>query len=275
MKSLHGRSVVITGASSGIGRAAAIAFAKRGANLVLAARRVEKLEEVKREVEALGVKALVVPTDVTDPAQVQRLIDASIEHYGKIDVLINNAGVGMMGAFNETPIEEIREVFEVDFFSVVQMMRAALVAMERDEEGVIVNIASTAGLMPSPYISAYNAAKAALVMLSESVNVEYMGSRIHIVAYCPHITESSFQEAKRTSGRYRNWIRFGSVVTAEAVAEDIVRAVLRPRPLVIHGLLSRVSWKVRALAPWLYYPVVRRFRDRLREANPISEDRSS
>lgn len=269
MKTLRGKAVVITGASSGIGEAAAYAFARQGSNIVLAARRVEKLEEIKTKIEAIGVKALVVPTDVTDPWQAQRLIDASIEHFGQIDVLINNAGAGLAGVLAEIPIEEIRKNYDLNVFGAIQVMQPTLKTMERQGWGVILNVASTAGLLPSPYIPVYNSTKAALIMLSESTNIEYLGTRIKVVAFCPHYTETPFQEVKKGFGRFKNIVVIGKPESAESVANKMVRTALKPKPLVpLGGFVTWIGRFVHLLFPSLYLLGVKSFRDKMQQANP-------
>ena len=272
MRSLRNRVIVITGASSGIGRAAALAFASRGSNVVLAARRIEWLEEIRVEVERMGAKALVVPTDVTAPGHVQRLIDASVEHFGQIDVLVNNAGAGLMGSFVETPMEEVRRLFDLDFLAAADVMQAGLKVMERQERGVIINVSSAAGLLPTPYMPIYNSAKAALVMLSESVNAEYLGTQIRIVAFCPAMTRTEFGTATRRMGRYRIWVRPGGAASAEWVAEKLVSTALHPKPLVTVGRVPILPASlVKLLLPRLYYFGIRWYRDQMQRANPPEE----
>ncbi|HOM72145.1 MAG TPA: SDR family oxidoreductase [Armatimonadota bacterium] len=268
MKTLRDKTVVITGASSGIGRAAAVAFAKRGSNLVLAARRTELLEKVKAEVEGLGVKALTVPTDVTAPRQSQGLIDASIEHFGQIDVLVNNAGRGILGAFPELTIEDVKSLFDVNFFGAVKVMQSTLEAMERQGWGVIINVASVAGLVSAPYTSAYNATKAALIALSESASAEYFGTRIEIVAFCPASTVSEFDQSMQKVGRFQKWIHPLKKASPEWVAERLVRAALKPKPLILLGTYSRTGVIAKFLTPSLYYRAIRWYRDVMQEANP-------
>lgn len=274
MKSLKNKAVVITGASSGIGEAAAYAFARQGSNLVLAARNEDKLNEVKAKVEAIGVKALVVPTDVTDLWQSQRLIDASIEHFGQIDVLINNAGAGMAGALAETPIEEIKKLFDLNVIGAIQVMQPTLRTMERQGWGVVINVASTAGLLPSPYIPVYNATKAALAMLSESTDIEYLGTRINIVAFCPHYTDTPFQNVKKGFGRFQNILVIGKPESAESVANKLVKAALKPKPLIALGGITLLARLILVLAPGLYYLGVKSYREKMRQANPEIEDKN-
>jgi short-subunit dehydrogenase len=211
-------------------------------------------------------------TDVTDPWQCQRLIDATIEHFGQVDVLVNNAGSGITGAFIDTPVEEMLKLYNVNVFGAMMVMQAALKAMERQEMGVVINVASTAGITPSPYMPIYNSTKAALIMLSESVNYEYEGKRIRVAAVCPHITETQFIEAKKSFGRFRNMIFPGKPATAEWVAEKIVRAALNPKPLIALGPLQFPARLTKLLCPPLYNRIMRYYRDKMQEANPPVEN---
>jgi short-subunit dehydrogenase len=289
---LVGKTVVITGASSGIGRAASIAFGRRGANVVIAARNMDRLDESAAEVEKTGSQCLVVPTDVTQTDQVQKLIDASVERFGRIDVLVNNAGRGMLGEFLETPIEKARELFEVNFFAAAVVMHSALRAMKTQGEGTIINVASTAGVLPMAYMSVYNATKAALISLSESVNIEYMGKGIKVVAFCPHVTQTDFTTGMQDSGRYKKPVILGhpihcglaierairilsltlgppfNPVPAEWVAEQLVQTALKPKPVVVlSGFIRRGQMAKLLLPPW-FYSVVRRSRDLMDLENP-------
>lgn len=271
MKTLRNKVVVITGASAGIGKAAALAFAKEGSNVVLAARRVELLNEVKTQVEAMGVKVLVVPTDISDPEQVQRLNDATIEHFGQIDVLVNNAGSGLIGSFIETPLEEARKLFDLNFFGSAAVMQAALKTMERQGWGTVINVASTAGILPSAYIPIYNASKAALIMLSESVNIEYFGTRINVSVVCPGVVETDFLTSEKTVGRFKRWVKPMKGASAEWVAAKIVQTALKPSPAVILGPMSFVGRISKELIPQAYYAFTKQLRDKMQKANPSTE----
>ncbi len=122
----RGRVVLITGASSGIGRAAARAYAAQGAHVVLAARREELLRELARELEGLGVRAAAVRCDITQPADVARLMREAEEHFGGVDILVNNAGIGLFGPVEALAEEQLRQVFELNFFALVRVTQAAL-----------------------------------------------------------------------------------------------------------------------------------------------------
>ncbi len=149
--------VVITGASSGIGRATAIGFARQGAAVVLAARREWALREIAESCERLGVPTLVVPTDTTDEDAVRALVQAALERFGRIDVWVNNAGVGLYARFEDTPAADFRKVIETNFFGYVHGARAVLPHFYRQGHGVLINNASIMARVPGPYVSAYAA----------------------------------------------------------------------------------------------------------------------
>src|SRR5688572_5679017 len=162
-RSLHGSVVVITGASSGFGRGAALAFAGEGASVVLVARRDEVLDEVAAECEALGSRALVAPADVGYEDDVEQVGYDAIERFGRIDVWINNAGVGAIGRFDEVPLADHRRVIETDLLGVIYGSHVALRQFRRQGFGTLINVASALGKVPAPYYGSYTAAKYGVV----------------------------------------------------------------------------------------------------------------
>lgn len=195
--------VVITGASSGIGRAAAQEFARRGATLVLAARRAQALDEVARECKELGGHALAVPTDVTDEAAVQDLARRAIETFGRIDVWVNNAAVTLFARIEEAPYEDYRRVIETNLLGYVHGARAAIPYFREQGSGVLVNVSSVVGKVGQPNTSAYCATKFAIVGLSECLRQELLDVEdIHVCTVMPPSVDTPiFQHAANYTGR--------------------------------------------------------------------------
>lgn len=164
--------VVITGASSGIGRATALAFAERGHHVVLAARDEDTLQPIAEACEAIGGRALVVPTDVTDAAAVRALANHAIAHFGHVDVWFNNVGVGAVGLFDETPIEAHRRVIESNLLGHMHGAHAILPHFRSQGSGTLINMISLGGWVPSPYATAYSASKFGLRGFSEALRAE-------------------------------------------------------------------------------------------------------
>lgn len=184
-KILHGKNTLITGASSGIGKAVALLFAKEGADLCLVARRKEELLKVDAECRAFGVKTLSVPADITDEGQVKRMAQESIASFKKIDVLINNAGYGRYGPFHTMPIEEWDRMWKVNVRGAVLVIQAILPSMVAAKSGHIVNISSIHGIHTSANASAYCATKFAVTGLSEALAKELWKDGIKVSAVCP------------------------------------------------------------------------------------------
>lgn len=191
MQDLAGTVVVITGASSGIGRAAALAFARQGACVVLAARRAELLEQVAGDCRALGAEAFAVPTDVTDAQAVQRLADKTEETFGPIDVWINNAGTGVFGPYQDADLALHRKTIEVNLLGSMHGAYAALPVFLRQGRGVLINNISLGGWAPTPFASAYTASKFGLRGFSASLRQELAPHKdIHICGVFPAMIDT-------------------------------------------------------------------------------------
>lgn len=177
---------IVTGASHGIGRAIAQRLARMGATVVLAARTVSRLEELKREIHAEGGRALVVPTDLRQPEQIEHLIQQTLEQLGKIDILVNNAGVGVFGRpLHETSLESWDEIMDTNLRAVFVAMRAVAPHMIERRTGYIVNISSLAAHNPVPNGAAYAASKWALNGMSISAAEELRAHGIRVSLVCP------------------------------------------------------------------------------------------
>jgi NAD(P)-dependent dehydrogenase (short-subunit alcohol dehydrogenase family) len=246
-RKLRDSVVVITGASSGIGRATALAFARRRAKVVLAARHETSLRELAQECEALGTSALAVPTDVRDEAAVTQLAERAAAAFGRIDVWVNNAGVFMVGKLADVPSDAFRQVIDTNLFGAVNGARAALphLAVSR---GVLINVASMAATMGIPYGSAYVASKWALRGLSESLRQELRDDGVAVVTVLPaSIDTPLFHHGANYTGKAVKPME--PVYPAEQVARTIVARARRPRPEAPVGAVVNASRVMRTLLP--------------------------
>lgn len=249
---LAGATVVVTGASSGIGRATALELASRRANVVVAARRGEPLTTLVDECRARGGDALGLTVDVGDEASVNTLADAAITRFGGIDGWVNNASVSLIGPFEQLPPDAFRRTIDVNFFGVVHGSRAALRAFRRTGRGTIVNVASLAGRVGAPYYSAYAAAKHAVVGFSQSLRMELESEPgIEVCTVMPAAIDTPFfQHSGNYAGRPFKPIR--PVYTPEMVAGQIVGLLEHPRREVFAGEAGLLSTWFRTISPGLF-----------------------
>jgi NAD(P)-dependent dehydrogenase (short-subunit alcohol dehydrogenase family) len=255
---LRDRVVVITGASSGIGRDCARRLASRGANVVLAARRRDVLEVVRDEITAGGGRAIAVQTDVTIRDDVQFLLNATLEHFGRADVWVNNAGYGMVARLEDTTPDEMRAIWETNFLGVLHGCQVALQQMRRQESGHIINVSSLAGRFALPLNFAYAATKHAVNALGQSLAMELEETDIRVSTIMPGLTDTSFFDAtirKIPAGR-KSIVRPAPV---GVVGEAIVRCALRPRDLVVIAPLGRWALVIADACPPVYRAIARRY----------------
>jgi short-subunit dehydrogenase len=222
---IEGRVAVITGASSGIGRETAHEFAANGASVVLAARSRDKLERIAADLAPLPGRCLVVPTDVTERLSVEALIRKTAEEFGAVDILINNAGVGLFAPVADGNIENARYLFEVNVWGAVQCIQAAVPYMSDRRRGHIVNVSSVAGHVAPPYMGMYSATKHALAAISDALRIELGGTGINVSTIYPGLTETSFTENMLQEVEAPEIPPFTRFVGAEVVARRIMQAV--------------------------------------------------
>ncbi|MDV3242022.1 MAG: SDR family oxidoreductase [Methylocaldum sp.] len=243
---------VITGASSGIGRATALAFAAAGGTVVVAARRGAALDELAQECETSGGKALAVPVDVTDGPAVEALARRTIETFGRLDTWINNAAVTLFGRFEETPIADFRRVIDTNLLGYVHGARAILPWFREQGSGVLINVSSGVGKIPQPFAAAYVISKYGIVALSDCLRQELWDvPGIHVVTVLPPATDTPlFQQGGNYMGRAARpmW----PIYDPEKIARAILSAALTPRREVIVGANIRAAIVAQRIVPGLF-----------------------
>jgi NADP-dependent 3-hydroxy acid dehydrogenase YdfG len=231
MTSLKSRVVVITGASSGFGEYAARLFSREGCKVVLAARRMERLERIAREIRALGGEALPFVTDVTQHDQIDALVNSALTAYGRIDILFNNAGFGRLDWIETLdPVQDIERQIVTDLLGVIWTARAVLPHMYRQRSGHIINMSSIAGWAAPPLYSIYSAAKFGTRGFTESLRREAAPMGVHVSAVYPGSSPTEFQQhigENKAKKHFKTpeWLR----VTPEEVARGVVDLAKRPR----------------------------------------------
>jgi short-subunit dehydrogenase len=221
---ITGKVSIVTGASAGIGLATARRFAAEGAKVVLAARSADRLAGAAEELRAQGHEALAVPTDMRDPRAVEQLVERAIAHYGRIDVLVNNAGQAAAGTVAEVRIEDFRAIFDLNILGAVYAMQAVVPLMRRGGGGVILNISSMVSKMHIPGLGAYAATKAALNVITETARVELSPDNIRVITVFPRTTATEFGKNSLGDPQLRARQRAGASAHVTADSPDFVAA---------------------------------------------------
>lgn len=245
---IAGQVVVVTGASSGIGRATALLLASRGADVVVAARRRHELSQLADACEDAGARVLAVPADVTDADAMEALADAAVDAFGRLDAWVNNAGVFTCGSFTSTPPEIFERTLEINLLGYVNGARAALPYFRQQHRGVLVNIASRHARVPSPEASAYVASEYAVRGFSSSLREELRGTGIDVCTlFPPSVDTPLFEHAANFSGHVLSPVE--PVISPARVARAIVACLERPRREVTLGAGGKLLVLLHRLAP--------------------------
>ncbi|MBG6185048.1 short-subunit dehydrogenase [Arthrobacter sp. CAN_A214] len=247
-----GAVVVITGASSGIGRATAHAFAKGGARLVLAARSPETLQEVAAECAAHGAQVITVPTDISEESQVETLMRSAVEAFGRIDVCVANASVYSYGTFEATPPDVFRQIIGTNLLGPIHTARAVLPYFRSQRRGTLIIIGSVYSKITSPYVSPYVTSKFGLLGFTEVLRQELRKAKnIHICLVLPATIDTPiYQHAANYTGKPVHPLP--PVVSPHRVAKVILRNSKRPRPVTVVGQIQRTIIPIHSLLPRLY-----------------------
>jgi short-subunit dehydrogenase len=187
-------TVLITGASQGIGRATARLFAQQGYNVVLAARNSDRLDKVQNEIAALGQSALAIPTDVRNFEQVKTLVETALEQFQAIDVLINNAGIYISGPVAQFSLEDWHQAIDTNLWGYIHTVHALLPHLITREKGVIVNVGSIGGKIAIPYLTPYTTSKFAITGFTQALHTELAPKGIHVCGIYPNLIKSDFLE---------------------------------------------------------------------------------
>ena len=256
-----GKVALVTGASAGIGAALARELARDGADLVLAARREDRLRDLAREIEAMGRRAVVVACDVSRDGELERAVAAAVERFGRLDIAVANAGFGVAGRLAELGLDDFRRQLETNVFGVLRTVYAALPELKKTR-GQVVIIGSVAGHVPTPGTSAYATSKFAVRGLAESIHDELAADGVSVTLVSPGFVESEIRRVDNRGMLHEEapdpipgWLR----MPTDRAARTIARAIRRRRREVIvtaHG--KALVWLYRH-APWLIEFVVARF----------------
>lgn len=260
-KSLVGKVVILTGASEGIGRALALELAQQGCKLVLSARNLERLTSLQTELESLGVATLVHVADVSDPNQCQDLISACTEHFGQLDILINNAGMTMWTRFDElSNLDVLDDVMRVNYLGPAYLTHAALPHLKASQ-GQVVVVASVAGLTGVPTRTGYSASKHAVIGFFDSLRIELIEDNVAVTVLCPDFVVSEIHK-RALDGKGNplgsSPMQESQIITAEQCATMMLPAIIKRQRQFITSRRGNLGRWVRLIAPNLIDKIAKR-----------------
>ena len=253
-REIENARVIVTGASSGIGREVAKELARQKARLVITARREDRLRQLADEIGNEGGRAEYVAGDITDPEVRAKTLEMARYSYGGLDILVNNAGVGAMGLFEEANPDRVRQLMEVNFFSLVEMTRLALPLLRQGTAPILVNVSSILGHRGVPHNSEYAASKFAVQGFSEALRAELVQRGIDLLVVSPGTTETEFFDRVIENTGAPKWPKH-KMVSAEAVAKQTVQAIRQGRSEITPYFWGKILLGLNRLSP--------RFVDRL------------
>lgn len=248
-----GKIVLITGSSSGIGRATAIKFAKKGANIILVARGKEKLEKLSQDLKKFPVSTLVCECDVSDKSQVKKMSEIVLEKYNSIDILVNNAGFAIYGSISNLTIEEIESQMATNYFGMVYCIKNFLPSMIQKKSGHIVNVASVAASFGLPGIAPYCASKFAMLGFSEGLKHELKGKGVGVTVVSPIMVRTNFFDHPS----FEKMPKYSPTsLSPETVANAILKASNSPRLEIIVPRFVRIAVWIKNTFPFLVNPIL-------------------
>lgn len=237
---MSNKTALVTGASSGIGAVLASKLAEAGHDVVLVARNVDKLTALSRELAARhGVSAVVIAADLAEPSAAQSVFEQVVSQGSTVDILVNDAGFASSGPFLDKPLAAELEMIQVNIQSLVAFSHLFARGMRERGFGRILNIASTAGFQPGPYMATYYATKAFVISFSLALAHELRGTGVSVTCHCPGATHTGF--AERAGVRQTKLFQRPGVASAQEVATHAYRAMMSGKKLAVHGALNRVA----------------------------------
>jgi len=249
---LRGQRLLVTGASSGIGFAMAIAFAKEGAVLAVSARRGDRLDQLAKRIESeCGGRAIALVADLSRRGEAAELARRAVEALGGVDGLVNNAGIGLAGAqWIAADRDEAREVFETNFWSPLALIQSLVPAMRQRGEGFVVNVTSMVQIAGVPHATHYAASKAALANATETLRQELRGSGVHALEVIPGPVETAMQNEARLTPGFSAALERSPIGDPEGLARLVIRALARRKHRIVYPRVLRVGYELPALTRW-------------------------
>jgi short-subunit dehydrogenase len=252
-KSMEPKVVIITGASSGIGLACAREFARNGYNIVLAARNTQKLTDIESELLQKGVAVLSVVTDVSHEEDCKNLIEAAVTRFGRIDVLLNNAGISMRAAFLKVDLDVLHKLMNTNFWGTVYCTKYALPYLLQTR-GSVVGVSSIAGYMGLPGRTGYSASKFAMQGFLETIRIEHLKQGLHVMIVAPGFTTSNIRKtalAADGSEQGESPREESKMMSAETVASHIFKGVQKRKRRIILSFIGKIGIFVKQYCSWL------------------------
>jgi short-subunit dehydrogenase len=253
MQNLKNKVVLITGASSGFGEDAALLFAKEGCKVVLAARRIDRLQDLAAKIQDAGGEAIAVPVDIINPADVDGMVKSTLDIYGQIDILFNNAGIGRVDWFeNHSSVRDIDMLVQVNLTALMYVTRVVLPYMLKRGEGHIINMVSVAGLIASPLLTSYSASKHGVRAFTDALRREVAPLGIKVSGIYPGPAKTEFGQHVGKSDAYGSVRKIFNIhMTSEYVARRVLDVAKRPRRSLV------IPWWFRIITTFdMLFPVV-------------------
>ena len=253
------RVIAITGASAGIGRATAVRVARDGAAVAICARRRDRLDAVGAEIERAGGRALTVVADVTQEAEMDAFVERTVEAFGRLDVMMCNAGFGIYGAIDDITPGQMQKLMDINYFGTYYAARAALRVFRTQQSGHLIVVSSIAGKRGVPYMGAYSATKFAQIGMAECLRSELHGSNIHVSVLCPISTPTEFTDVLQRESGGDVTGALGPKQPIDEVAEAVARGIEHPIPEIYPYKKSRGLVILNAIAPGFTDRLVQKF----------------